>query len=106
ADRPRAAAISSARLRAARSDLTLRSCRYHLPTSCRGATMSPSPLARGRAAGLTCLALLAVANPASAQVIAYDPFSQPVGPLTGSASSGGGAAWPSNGPRDTLGGLS
>src|SRR4051794_26466590 len=43
-------------------------------------------------------ALLALALPASASLLAYDPFNQPVGAISGTASSGGGAVWPGNGP--------
>lgn len=50
--------------------------------------------------GRTCLgvvvgcALAASAGTASASLLAYDPFNQAVGNITGTASTGGGAVWP------------
>lgn len=46
---------------------------------------------------LGCAALASHAAPASATLLAYDPFNQPVGNITGTASSGGGAVWPGTG---------
>ena len=42
-------------------------------------------------------ALAGWAAPASATLLAYDPFNQAVGNITGTASSGGGASWPGGG---------
>ena len=41
--------------------------------------------------------LAAWCTPASAVVLVYDPFNQPVGNINGTASSGGGAVWPGPG---------
>src|SRR4051794_1640298 len=48
-------------------------------------------------AALLGCAVAALASPARATVLAYDPFNQAVGNISGTASSGGGAVWPGSG---------